>query len=114
MLSKIIQFFLKFPKITLSFSLAFCLFFAFFSKNLSVDASAQSLLLEHDEDLKFYREISSRYGGDDFLMLAFTPKDVDLFSQKNLNFIKNISEEIAQIKGVKQVFSIANAPLLQS
>lgn len=114
MLNKIIQFFLKFPKITLSFSLAFCLFFAFFSKNLSVDASAQSLLLEHDEDLKFYREISSRYGGDDFLMLAFTPKDVDLFSQKNLNFIKNISEEIAQIKGVKQVFSIANAPLLQS
>lgn len=114
MLSKIIQFFLKFPKITLSFSLVFCLFFAFFSKNLSVDASAQSLLLEHDEDLKFYREISSRYGGDDFLMLAFTPKDVDLFSQKNLNFIKNISEEIAQIKGVKQVFSIANAPLLQS
>lgn len=114
MLSKIIQFFLKFPKITLSFSLAFCLFFAFFSKNLNVDASAQSLLLEHDEDLKFYREISSRYGGDDFLMLAFTPKDTDLFSQKNLNFIKNISEEIAQIKGVKQVFSIANAPLLQS
>lgn len=114
MLSKTIQFFLKFPKITLSFSLVFCLFFAFFSKNLSVDASAQSLLLEHDEDLKFYREISSRYGGDDFLMLAFTPKDVDLFSQKNLNFIKNISEEIAQIKGVKQVFSIANAPLLQS
>ncbi|AJC94553.1 RND family transporter [Campylobacter volucris] len=114
MLSKIIQFFLKFPKITLSFSLAFCLFFTFFSKNLSVDASAQSLLLEHDEDLKFYREISSRYGGDDFLMLAFTPKDVDLFSQKNLNFIKNISEEFAQIKGVKQVFSIANAPLLQS
>lgn len=114
MLSKIIQFFLKFPKITLSFSLVFCLFFAFFSKNLSVDASAQSLLLEHDEDLKFYREISSRYGGDDFLMLAFTPKDVDLFSQKNLNFIKNISEEIAQIKGVKQVFSIVNAPLLQS
>ncbi|TXE88575.1 RND family transporter [Campylobacter volucris] len=114
MLSKTIQFFLKFPKITLSFSLAFCLFFTFFSKNLSVDASAQSLLLEHDEDLKFYREISSRYSGDDFLMLAFTPKDADLFSQKNLNFIKNISKEIAQIKGVKQVFSIANAPLLQS
>lgn len=114
MLSKTIQFFLKFPKITLSFSLAFCLFFTFFSKNLSVDASAQSLLLEHDEDLKFYREISSRYSGDDFLMLAFTPKDADLFSQKNLNFIKNISKEITQIKGVKQVFSIANAPLLQS
>ncbi|WP_291953135.1 MMPL family transporter [Campylobacter sp.] len=114
MLSKIIKFFLNFPKITLGVGLAFCLFFSFFAKNLSVEANAESLLLEHDEDLKFYREFTNRYGSDNFLMLAFTPKDSQVFSQKNLNLIKNMSEELAQIQGVERVFSIANAPLLRS
>ncbi|MCR6577174.1 efflux RND transporter permease subunit [Campylobacter insulaenigrae] len=114
MLSKILKFFLNFPKITLSIGLAFCLFFSFFAKNLNVEANAESLLLEHDEDLKFYREFSNRYSSDNFLMLAFTPKDSQVFSQKNLNLIKNMSEEFSQIQGVERVFSIANAPLLMS
>ncbi|WP_139453117.1 efflux RND transporter permease subunit [Campylobacter armoricus] len=114
MLSKILKTFLNFPKLTLGITLIFCVFFSFFAKNLSVDASAESLLLEHDKGLKLYREISERYGNDNFLMLAFAPKDKDIFSKENLETIKNLTLDLTKVKGVEKVFSIANAPLLTS
>ncbi|TXE85073.1 RND family transporter [Campylobacter peloridis] len=114
MLSKILKIFLNSPKRTLGITLIFCLFFSFFAKNLSVDASAESLLLEHDENLKTYREIAARYGSDNFLMLAFTPKNSDIFTAENLKIIKNLGDEISKIDGVDKIFSIANAPLLAS
>lgn len=113
MLNNIFKFLLNFPKSCLLLSLFFCLFFAYFAKGLSVDASAESLLLEHDKDLKFFRELSTRYGDDDFLMLAFSPSD-DVFTQENLKKIKNLSDELAKVEGVQRVFSIANAPLFKS
>ncbi|MCV3395226.1 MMPL family transporter [Campylobacter lari] len=114
MLSKILKIFLNFPKLTLGITLIFCIFFSFFAKNLSVDASAESLLLEHDEDLKLYREVSARYGNDNFLMLAFAPKDKDIFTKENLETIKSLTFDLEKINGVQKVFSITNAPLLAS
>ncbi|AJC91288.1 efflux RND transporter permease subunit [Campylobacter subantarcticus] len=114
MLSRILKVFLNFPKLTLGFALIFCVFFGFFAKNLSVDASAESLLLEHDEGLKLYREVSTRYGNDNFLMLAFSPKQGDIFDQVNLDKIKNLTQALSKINGVEKVFSITNAPLLTS
>ncbi|EAL5902965.1 RND family transporter [Campylobacter lari] len=114
MLSKILKIFLNFPKLTLGITLIFCIFFSFFAKNLSVDASAESLLLEHDEGLKLYREVSARYGNDNFLMLAFAPKNKDIFAKEILETIKNLTLDLEKINGVQKVFSITNAPLLAS
>ena len=54
------------------------------SRNFRIDASTETLLLENDKDLRYAREIYKRYGIQDFLLIAFTPKSGDLLDQANL------------------------------
>ncbi len=37
---------------------------------LQLDASADALVLEGDESLAYYRDISKRYGSEDFLLVS--------------------------------------------
>ena len=55
------------PKFTLFLLIIFLLGFGYFSKNFQLDASSDTLLLENDPDLKYLREINSKYGSKDFL-----------------------------------------------
>ena len=55
--------------------------------NFKLDASADSLTLEYDEDLNYFRQVSQRYGSDNFLIITFSPKSGDLFDQKNLELL---------------------------
>lgn len=93
MFAKLLKFFISRPKSTFFGTLFICLFLSFFAFKLSVDASAESLLLEDDTDLKTFREISKHYKSDNFLLLAFKPYDEKPFSNENLaklkNFMKN-------------------------
>jgi uncharacterized protein len=41
------------------------------AKNFRIDASAETLLLESDPDLRYSREVVDRYGVDDFLLIAY-------------------------------------------
>ena len=43
----------------------------YFTKNFNLDASSDALLLEGDKDLKYLREVNSRYGSKDFLFLTY-------------------------------------------
>ncbi|MGD8640964.1 MAG: hypothetical protein PVG89_10080, partial [Gammaproteobacteria bacterium] len=52
---------------------------ALFMGRFQLDASADSLVLEHDQALKYYRSIRARYGSDDFLIVTYSPQG-DLFS----------------------------------
>ncbi|KGI55729.1 RND family transporter [Campylobacter sp. MIT 97-5078] len=105
---------IKHAKLTLCISFSICVFLSFFASKLSVDASADSLLLENDEDLSFYRQINERYKSDDFLVIALHFKDENPFSETNLKMIKNLQNELEAIKGVQRILSIINAPLLTS
>ena len=105
---------IKHNKLVFLLSLAFCVFFSFFASKLSVDASAESLLLEDDKDLAFFREVNKNYKSDDFLMLAFKPKDEDPFSPQSLALIKSLQIELESVKGVQKILSLINAPLLKS
>ncbi|MAT51296.1 MAG: hypothetical protein CMK32_08965 [Porticoccaceae bacterium] len=82
--------------------------------NFKIDASADSLTLEHDEDLDYFREITQRYGSSDILVVTYRPKSNDLFSDASLTTLKSLTEELAQIPGVTQVRSLVNLPLLFS
>ena len=50
-------------------------FFALQTKDFNLDASADSLLLEDDIDLRLFRETNERYRTKDFLFVTFTPKE---------------------------------------
>ncbi len=105
---------IKHGKIVFLATFCACAFFSFFALNLGVDASADSLLLENDKDLEFFREVSKDYKSDDFLMLAIEPKDANPFSSETLSILKALKADIEGVEGVRGILSILNAPLLKS
>ncbi len=104
---------LKFPKAILLFIVFLTAIFGYFATNLSIDASADTLLLDNDKDLAFTREIAKRYYTPNFLVLAYTPKD-KLLSNNSLKTLKSLVHDLKKVKAVSGVISILNVPLLQS
>ena len=104
---------LRFPKTILIFIVFLTAVFGYFATNLSIDASADTLLLNNDKDLAFTREIEKRYYTPNFLVLTYTPKS-GLFSNKSLGTLKDISSDLKKIGDITSVVSILNVPLLQS
>jgi predicted RND superfamily exporter protein len=84
------------------------------AQEFKIDASAETLLLENDQDLLYTRQVSNRYGINDFLLIAFTPANGDLLSPKNLNMLAAMRDELSQLKQVTSVFTILDVPLLES
>ncbi len=87
---------------------------AFGLPNFKLDASADSLTLEHDDDLNYFREVVQRYGSDNFLILTFSPNEGDLFEQENLLLLSSLRDELAAIDGIESMLSLLDVPLLYS
>ena len=85
-----------------------------FASRFSFDASADTLVVEDDPDLLMYREISAVFGGDDFLLVTFTPHAGDLLASANLDALGRLQRRLGEIEGVTSVFSVLDAPLLRS
>ena len=75
-----------------------------------LDASADSLLMEGDQELIYSRKINSRYGIQESVIVAFTP-NVDLFSRKALDTLSKLSNRLLSIDTVESVDSILNVPI---
>jgi uncharacterized protein len=86
---------------------------AFGLGNFKLDASADSLTLEHDTSIDYFREISKRYQSGDFLVLTYTPK-AEMFSDESINTLKQLRDELANVDGVSSVYSMIDVPLLYS
>jgi len=82
--------------------------------NFKLDASADSLTLEHDDDLNFFRGVVKRYGSDNFLIVTFSPKEGDIFDQENLDTLAALRQDLTTISGVEGVLSMLDVPLLYS
>ncbi len=107
------NFILKYPKILLLVILFLTIIFGYFATKMSIDASADTLLLDNDKDLAFTREISKRYYMPNFLVVTYTPKS-KLLSKKSLQTLKSVSSELKKLDQVTSVISILDVPLLQS
>ncbi len=105
---------LRHPKMVMIAVLLLAIGMAFGLPNFKLDASADSLTLEHDTDLDYYRETLQHYGSSDFLVVTYTPKEGDLFDDASLATLAEIRNELKQIKGVASVTSILDVPLLYS
>ena len=101
------------PKLVLVVLLSFLVFFGYHTKDFKLDASADSLLLEDDVDLKVFRKIHERYPSSDLLIVTYTP-DKDLFSDQALEPLKQLRGELEKVTSVDTVFTILDAPLFKS
>lgn len=104
---------LRHPIITIICLLAVVGLLALGTKDFRLDASAETLVLENDKDLRYSRLIGSRYKKHDFLVLTYTPKD-EMFSDKSLATLTLLRDELAAFESVSSVISILDVPLLQS
>jgi len=101
------------PKSILVVLLLIAVFFGYHTKDFKLDASADSLLLEGDIDLKVFRKIHERYPSSDLLIVTYTP-DKDLFSDQALKPLKQLRGELKKVASVETVFTILDAPLVKS
>jgi len=104
---------LRHPRIVILCLLAAAGFLAFQARHFRLDASAETLVLENDEDLRYARLISARYGQRDFLVLTYAPRG-DLFSPDTLATLARLRDDLRSIERVSSVLSILDAPLLES
>jgi predicted RND superfamily exporter protein len=101
------------PVLTLSVVALFIVFFSIHVPDFKLDASGESLVLEHDEDLRYYRSIQARYGSDDYVIVTYTPEN-DLFSGESLSNLMELRDSLSQIERVESVVSILDVPLIKS
>ena len=104
---------LKYPIIVLVALLLAISTLAYNATKLEIDASAETLLLDDDKDLKFSREVNKRYYNPNFLVVTYTPKE-NLLSKNSLDTLKNLSEDLLKIGKIESITSILNVPLIQS
>jgi len=110
-LKKIFRLIVTFPKITLALFTVLALFFGYYSTKLEIDASTQTLLLDNDEDLQIWREVSKRYETPNFLVVAYTPAG-DLLAPETIRKIAQMDAAFSKLDFVTGVTDITNVPLL--
>ena len=103
---------ITFPKTILVIISIIVLSSLYFAKDFKLDASADTLLLENDPDLKYLREINERYGSEDFFILTYEPKGPT--DKNSILELEKFTQKINELEWVSKTISVINAPLLQS
>jgi predicted RND superfamily exporter protein len=104
---------LRHPSAVLAICAILLAVFGWLAKDFGLDASADSLTLERDESLSYYRMLRGRYGSDDYLIVTFAPKE-DLFSEPVLQRLHRLRSELISLESVESVISILDVPLIKS
>ena len=101
------------PWLPFAFVIIVSITFANYLDDFELDASSDSLLLENDEDLRYYRGIKARYGDDEFLVATYKPQQ-DLFANESIEDLRQLRDKLSKVKNVESVVSILDVPLLKS
>lgn len=79
----------------------------------TLDASADSLLLQGDPSLADFRDVSERYGAAEFLLLTWQPESA-LLSDESLIPLAAMADELRALPGVLSVVTALDVPLVES
>jgi len=101
------------PVATLILTTLIVLVLGWFAQDFALDASADALVLEYDEDLRYYRYVRARYGSDDYLIVTYTPQE-NLFGADTLADLGILRDELLALPNVAGITSILDVPLVQS
>lgn len=80
---------------------------------IKIDASADSLLLQGDPALEYFRQVSQRYESQDFIVITWRPK-AGLLDESSLAPLGSMADELRELDGVASVVTVLDVPLLQS
>lgn len=85
-----------------------------YATRFSFDASSDTLVVKGDPELATYLRVAETFGGDEFLLMTFRPATGDALAPDNLHVLAELQGELEALPGVAGVFSLLDAPLLQS
>jgi predicted RND superfamily exporter protein len=78
-----------------------------------IDASADSLLLDNDQDLQRYRDLTKHYATSDFLFITVTPPE-SLFEPASQQLIAALRKDLKALPEVASVMTILDVPLVKN
>lgn len=87
-------------------------FFTIQLRHFSLDATTDSLVLQSDPDLAYYRATRETFGSDEYVIVAFG--SVDVLSPQNVELVEAITAQLAALPGIGSVTSLTTAPLFRS
>lgn len=102
---------LRYPVVTLLAGVLLVASLGAFAPRFQLDASSETLVMEHDEAVRFYRAVRARYESDDFLIVTYTP-DGGLFSDRALGRLEELRDALLAIGHVEAVTTLLDVPLL--
>jgi predicted RND superfamily exporter protein len=102
------------PKLWLVIIFVASAFAVLSGQTFKIDASADSLTLENDQDLQYFRDVVKEFGADDFLFITYAPHSGNVISDESLNDISVMSTKLQALESVASVVSILTVPLLDS
>ena len=80
-------------------------------KKLDIDSTADSMMLESDPDLEYYRDVHRHYGTDEFLIVGYKPH-AEMLNKETILLIDGLVKKFENLERVESVTSITNIPLL--
>lgn len=104
---------LRRPWLALGLVAALVAGFATQLEKIKLDASADALMLQGDPSLEFYRQISTEYSSEEFLLITWQPR-APLLSPDSLQPLRRMADELRQLEGVSSVVTVWDVPLLES
>jgi hypothetical protein len=113
MMNELLKKLVTFPKLIILLLLLVFGVFLNWVDDFQLDASSDTLLLEGDEDLRYYKNIKARYGDDEFLVVTFQPY-ADLFDPITINSLADLRNELERLDSIDSVVSILDVPLIKS
>ena len=87
-------------------------FFSYYSKDFKLDASSDTLILQNDNDFKYYNYYNDIFPNKNFLVLAIKSKKI--IDQEFITLINNIKTSLLKINSIDSIFTISDAPILIS
>ncbi|WP_213996512.1 MMPL family transporter [Arsukibacterium sp.] len=85
---------------------------AVFLSQFRIDASAETLLVKNNALYIESQLANQRFSPDEFILVAYQPKDGELFSEQTFADISALSADYATLQRVKSVTSMLTVPLL--
>jgi predicted RND superfamily exporter protein len=85
---------------------------AFFIQQFRIDASADTLLVKNNALYIKTQQANQRFSPDEFILVAYKPRDGELFSNATFNDLTALSEQYSKLERVQSVTSMLNVPLI--
>lgn len=100
------------PILTVVTTLVITLAIGWFVQYFRIDASAETLLVKDNQLYIKSQVMAERFSPDEFILLAYKPKNHQVFSEKTFKHLQSLTEQLKQLPRVRSVTHILNVPLL--